>query len=147
MVSYTQLVGPVPGTTMKVTFDGTFVDGAIEWKVDPKADKKDVTTSKTSNDAKWKAYLATLIDAGITLTLAYKNLGDPGQKKLWDDLALGSGVKEIRFYEDSTHYCFCDAFVEAFPLSAKIDDAQGAGSTVTLQILDKDGIQFPTTFD
>ena len=147
MVAYTQLAGPVPGTTMKVTFDGTFVDGVTEWKVDPKADKKDITCSKTSNDAKWKNYLATLIDAGITLNLAFKNLADPGQKKLWDDLVLGSGKKEIRLYEDATHYCFCDAFVEAFPIAAKIDDAQGSGTTVTLQIQDPDGVQFPTAFD
>lgn len=45
MVDYTQIEGPVPGKTMKVTFDGTFVDGVVEWNIDPKADKVDITAA------------------------------------------------------------------------------------------------------
>ena len=145
MVDYTQIEGPVPGKTMKVTFDGTFVDGVVEWNIDPKADKVDITCAKSTNDVKYKSYLATLVDAPIQLKLAYRNLADAGQKKLWD--GLGGAKKELRLYEDATHYCFCDAYVESFPLGAKVDDAQGNGITINLQIQDPDGVQFPTAFD
>jgi hypothetical protein len=144
MVEYTQPEGPLPGKSLKVKFDGTFVDGVNEWKIDPKTDKKEITCGKATGSAQWKKYMATLKDATVTINVTEKDLSDPGQKKLMDNLLLDGGVKEIQLYEDDDHWCFCDAFVEAFPIGAKIDDVQGAGTTITLQVSDDDGIQFPT---
>ena len=145
MVEYSQPDGPLAGKKLKVKFDGTFVDGVTEWKIDPKTDKKEKTCGKASGAAEWKKYMATLKDSTITLNIAEKDLSDPGQKKLWDNLMLDGGVKEIQLYEDDTHYCFIDAFVESFPMGAKVDDVQGSGTTITLQCSDDDGIQFPAS--
>ncbi len=139
----TQADGPVAGKGAKVTFDGTFIDGMTEWKIDPKTDKKDITVMRTGNNAAWRKYLATLKDATISITLAFADLTDPGQKKLWDNLMLDGGVKEIKLYEDATHYIFCDAFVETFPVGSKVDDVEGTGTSITLQISDDDGVQLP----
>lgn len=140
---YSQSDGPLAGKSLKVKFDGTFVDGVIEWKIDPKTDKKEITCGKATGSVQWKKYMATLKDCTITVNISEKDLSDPGQKKLWDNLMLDGGVKELRLYEDDTHYCFIDAFVETFPVGAKIDDIQGSGTTITLQASDDDGVQFP----
>lgn len=139
----TQADGPVPGKHMKVTFDGTFIDGVTEWKIEPKTDKKEVTVSKTGNNTEWKKYLATLKDATITLTLAFTKLTDPGQKKIWDNLMQDGGVKEVQLFEDASHYMFCDAFVENFPVGSKVDDVEGTATSISLQVSDDDGVQLP----
>jgi hypothetical protein len=40
-----------------------------------------------------------------------------------------------------------DAFVDSFPMNAKIDDIEGSGTTITLQVSDADGVQYPENFD
>ena len=126
-----------------MTFASNFVDGVTEWSIDPKTDKKDVTAMRTGNNAEWRKYLATLKDATITLNLAFTDLTDTGQKDMWDNLMNNEGVVEVKLYEDSTHYIFCDAFVESFPVGSKVDDVEGTGTTVTLQVSDDDGVQLP----
>lgn len=139
----TQADGPVPGKGAKVLFGGDFVDGVTEWSIDPKTDKKEITAMRTGNNTAWRKYLATLKDATITIKVAFADLTDPGQKSLWDNMMNDEGNVEIKLYEDATHYFFCDAFVTDFPLAAKVDDVEGTGTTIKLQVNDDDGIQLP----
>jgi len=126
--------GPLAGVQGHVKFDGTDVGGVIEWKIDPKIDKKDITAFGTGATAvAWKSYLATLRDATITLTLAYLDMTDAGQQKLWDRMMDGV-AKEIKMYFDQKHYCSCTAWVETFPVGAKVDDVEGTGTNITLQL-------------
>lgn len=137
----TQADGPVPGKGAKVTFGGNFVDGVTEWGFDPKTDKKEVTAMRTGNNAAWRKWLATLKDATITIKVSFVDLTDTGQKDLWDNLMNGEAAAEIKLYEDATHYFFCDAFVTDFPVGSKLDDIEGTGTTIKLQVNDDDGIQ------
>lgn len=147
MTTYSQLTGPKEGKYLKVKFNGQFVNGVTGYNPQPKADKKEVTCALNalSGAVAWKRWMSTLKDATITLTLAFLDLSDVGQKALWDN--LGGVAAELRLYEDDTHYMFVDAFVDSFPIGAKIDDIEGTATSVTLQINDPDGIQFPSAFD
>ena len=150
------LAGPVGGMGLKVSFPtyltpfaASYVSGVKEWSINPKTDKKEITAALASGAVAWKKYLSTLKDATISVVLAYMDLTDQGQRNLWDNLmlglsAVGGGAVEIKLYEDATHGYYCDAFVESFPMSSKIDDAEGSGTTVTLQVSDVDGIQIQT---
>jgi hypothetical protein len=125
--------GPVSGAYAHVTFDGTDVGGVNEWRIEPKADKKDITAFGSGSSAvAWRKYLATIKDATVTLTLAYLDLTDSGQNKLWSN--LGGEAKTLKLYFDATNYVQVDAWVESFPIGSKVDDVEGAGTTVTLQI-------------
>lgn len=143
MVDYAQIEGPVQGAYLKVKFDGTFVAGVKSVKKDPKIDKKDITCAKETGKVTYKSFAPTLIESGITIVLAYRDLSDPGQKKLFDN--FGGAAKELRVYEDDTHYWFCDAWVESFPDEIAVDGIQGEGVSVGMQMQDEDGIQYPTT--
>ncbi|MHC1687966.1 MAG: hypothetical protein AB9879_09705 [Methanothrix sp.] len=145
MVDYAQIEGPVQGAYLKVKFNGVFIAGVKSVKKDPKIDKKDITAAKNTLGGKvtYKSYAPTLIDNSITLNLAYRNLADPGQKALYDN--LGGEAAELRVYEDDTHYWFCDCWVESFPDEIAVDGIQGEGVSIGLQMQDADGIQYPAT--
>ncbi len=149
VVAYTQLVGPKEGAYLKVKFNDHFVDGVTQFAIAPKSDKKEITSALITIDpggaVAWKKWMSTLKDATVTLTLAFKDLSDAGQAALW--AKLGGTVAELRLYEDDSHYCFMDAFVDSFPMNAKIDDIEGSGTTITLQVSDADGVQYPENFD
>ncbi len=128
----TLMDGPLSGRGGRVEFNSQNVGGVSEWKIDPKIDKKDITAFASSGTVDWKAYMATIKDATITLTLAYLDLADAGQAALW--AAFGGTPQTLKLYFNATNYCQCSAWVDSFPLGAKVDDVEGAGTSVTLQI-------------
>jgi hypothetical protein len=138
-----QADGPLSGAALKVYFDSNFIGGVRAWKIDPKVDKKDITAAKASGAVQYKAYLATLKDCTITVELSYVDLVDAGQLDVWNNFQNNEGKKELKLYEDDTHYFFCDAWCESFPISSKVDDVEGAGITITFQMQDEDGLQLP----
>lgn len=134
------------GQTLKVTItpdagSETFIDGVDGWSFDNKIDSKDITVAKTTNDTLWRQYIATLRDAQGTISFKFLDLTDPGQLALWTLFNAANVNAEIRFYQDSTHYLFADCICTSFPISAKLDDVQGAGMSVSVQIQDLDGLQ------
>lgn len=128
------------GQTLKVTVNGTFIDGVDGWDFDNKVDSKDITCALTGNNAVWRQYMTTLRDAKGSITFKFVDLTDAGQLALWTAFNAGSSVA-LAFYQDSTHYLFADCIITSFPISAKLDAIQGEGMTVGVQLQDADGLQ------
>jgi hypothetical protein len=144
----TDITGPISGQTLKVSItptagSETFISGVDGWNFDNKVDSKDVTAAAVTaaGTVTWKSYIATLRDASGTISLKYLALDDPGQLALWTLFTTANALAEIRFYQDETHYVFCDCIATSFPLGAKLDGVQGEGMTVNVQIQDVDGLQ------
>ena len=134
------------GQTLKVTItpkagSETFIDGVDGFTIDNKIDSKDITVAKTTNDTLWRQYIATLRDAGCTISFKFLDLTDPGQLALWTLFNSANTKAEIRFYQDSTHYLYADCICTSFPISAKLDGVQGEGMSVEIKLQDLDGLQ------
>ena len=136
------------GQSLKVTVKPsggaeTFITGVDGWNFDNKVDSKDITAALTGNNALWRQYTTTLRDASGSITFKFLDLTDPGQLALWTAFnATGAtAVVELKLYQDATHYLFADCIITSYPISAKLDDIQGQGMTVSVQLQDDDGLQ------
>ena len=117
----------VAGKGGKVTQATNFVAEIKGWKINLKADTKDITPEATDSSTAWRTYLSTLKgwDGSID-TVGLDMTDTSGQLALFN--LIGGASVAMKFYIDATHYFYGNALITGVSPSSAVDDVVSGGS-------------------
>jgi len=117
----------VAGKGGKVNQATNFVAEIKGWKINLKADTKDITPEATDSSTAWRTFLATLKtwDGSID-TVGLDMTDTTGQLALFN--LIGGASVAMKFYLDSTHYLYGNVLITGISPASSVDDVVSGGS-------------------